>query len=367
MTDTIQAAPALKEIFDRARLKHFASETKAIWPAFDEKRFVALATDGLDDLGIMQRMRLAAEAFGATLPQDFGKAVDILTQLAPRIRHGFASITLCEYVALYGQRDFDRAMEALKLFTTYGSAEFAIRHFLLADFDRTLSVMRGWAQDENEHVRRLASEGSRPRLPWSFQLKNLIADPSPTLPILERLKADDALYVRKSVANHLNDIGKDHPDVLVDTVARWDRADPRTGWIARHALRSLVKKGDGSALGLLGASGAAAVRVEHFAVTPAKVRLGDRIAIQAAIVSTGDDAQRLVVDYAVHYVKKLGKTSRKVFKLKEISLPPGGSASLSISQVIRDFTTRTHQPGHHAVELLVNGQVLARSGFEIGA
>ncbi|MBX3529520.1 MAG: DNA alkylation repair protein [Rhizobiaceae bacterium] len=367
MTDTTQAAPALKEIFDRARLKYFASETKAIWPPFDEKRFVALATDGLDDLGIMQRMRLAAEAFGATLPQDFGKAVDILADLAPRIRHGFASITLSEFVALYGQKHFDRSMAALKLFTTYGSAEFAIRHFLAADFDRTLAVMRGWAEDDNEHVRRLASEGSRPRLPWSFQLKNLIADPSPTLPILERLKADDALYVRKSVANHLNDIGKDHPDVLVDTVSRWDRADPRTGWIVRHALRTLVKKGDARALAIVGASGEADIRVNRFAVTPAKVRLGDRIAIEGEIVSTGAGPQRLVVDYAVHYVKKLGKTSRKVFKLKELSLSPDEAARLSISQMIRDFTTRTHQPGHHAVELLVNGQALARSGFEIVA
>jgi 3-methyladenine DNA glycosylase AlkC len=365
MTETTQAAPALKEIFDRARLQHFAAETKAIWPAFDDRRFLALATAGLDDLGIMQRMRQVAEAFGATLPDDFGKAIGILSELAPRIRHGFASIALSEYVALYGQKHFDRSMAALKLFTTYGSAEFAIRHFLLADFDRTLTVMRGWAVDPSEHVRRLASEGSRPRLPWSFQLRNLIADPSPTLPILERLQTDDALYVRKSVANHLNDIGKDNPDVLIDTVSGWDRADPRTGWIVRHALRTLVKKGDARALAIVGASGDADVRVESFAVTPAKLRLGDRIAIEGEIASTGDAAQRLVVDYAIHYVKKLGKTSRKVFKLKEISLAPGEATRLSISQVIRDFTTRTHQPGHHAVELLVNGQVLATTGFDI--
>jgi 3-methyladenine DNA glycosylase AlkC len=366
MTDDTQPA-ALKEIFDRARLAHFASETKAIWPAFDDRRFLALATEGLDNLGIIQRMRQAAEAFGATLPDDFDRAIGILSELAPRIRHGFASITLCEYVALHGQAHFDRSMEALKLFTTYGSAEFAIRHFLAADFDRTLTVMRGWAEDDNEHVRRLASEGSRPRLPWSFQLKNLVADPRPTLPILDRLKADDALYVRKSVANHLNDIGKDHPDVLVDIVSGWDRGDARTAWIVKHALRTLVKKGDALALAIVGASGEADVRVERFSVSPGRLRLGDRVTIAGAVVSTSDDDQRLVVDYAIHYVKKLGKTSRKVFKLKEISLRAGETAPLSISQVIRDFTTRTHQPGFHRVELLVNGQTLAESGFEIVA
>jgi 3-methyladenine DNA glycosylase AlkC len=366
MTDDTQPA-ALKEIFDRARLAHFAVETKAIWPAFDDPRFLALAMEGLDELGIMQRMRQTAEAFGATLPDDFGKAVDILAQLAPRIRHGFASITLSEYVALFGRRHFDRSMQALKLFTTFGSAEFAIRHFLADDFDRTLSVMRGWAEEENEHVRRLASEGSRPRLPWSFQLKNLIADPSPTLPILERLRTDDALYVRKSVANHLNDIGKDNPDILIETVSGWDRGDPRTAWIVKHALRTLVKKGDARALAIVGASGEADVRVERFGIAPRTVRLGDRIAIEGEIVSTGSGPQRLVVDYAIHYVKKLGKTSRKVFKLREISLAPGEAARPSISQVIRDFTTRTHQPGIHEVELLVNGQEVARSAFEIVA
>ncbi len=365
MTTRTQAAPALKEIFDRAQMRRFADGTKAVWPAFDDGRFLALATAGLDDLGIMQRMRLAAEAFGATLPEDFGRAVDILAALAPRIGRGFASLTFCEFVALRGQDHFDRSMQALKLFTTYGSAEFAIRHFLLADFERTLAVMRGWAGDENEHVRRLASEGSRPRLPWSFRLRNLIADPSPTLPILERLKADDARYVRKSVANHLNDIGKDNPDVLIGTVSGWDRSDPRTLWIVRHALRTLVKKGDASALAIVGAGGEAKVRVARFAVTPVRVRLGERIAIEGEIVSTGGKEQRLVVDYAVHYVKKRGKTSRKVFKLKELALAPGEAARLSISQTIRDFTTRTHRPGHHKVELLVNGRALAESGFDI--
>lgn len=367
MTQTTEAAPALKEIFDRARMKRFAAETKAVWPGFDDRRFLDLATAGLDDLGIMQRMRLAAEAFGATLPDDFGRAADILGEVAPRLGHAFAAIALCDYVAICGQGHFDRSMAALKLLTTYGSAEFAIRHFLAADFDRTIAVMRGWAEDGNEHVRRLASEGSRPRLPWSFQLRSLIADPSPTLPILERLKADEALYVRKSVANHLNDIGKDNPAILLETVSRWDRGDPRTAWIVRHALRTLVKKGDASALAVVGASSGAELRVERFAVSPPAVRLGGRIAIEGAVVSTGAGDQRLVVDYAVHYVKKAGRTSRKVFKLKEINLAPGQAARLSIGQTIRDFTTRTHNEGFHKVELLVNGAVLAESGFTIEA
>ncbi|MEW9834856.1 DNA alkylation repair protein [Mesorhizobium marinum] len=362
--DKSAAAPALKEIFNRERLRHFALETAAVWPGFDQTRFLALATTGLDELGIMQRMRQTAVSFRETLPQDFRTALPILLDLAPRIGHGFAAITLSEFVALYGQEHADLSLDALRVLTRFGSSEFAIRHFLVADFARTIAVMRAWADDENEHVRRLASEGSRPRLPWSFQLRNLIADPSPTAPILEALKGDPSLYVRKSVANHLNDIGKDHPDLLVGRLSGWDLSDRHTAWIARHALRTLIKKGDARALALIGTTGRAEIRVEHFAVEPASIRLGERIATTAKLTSTATAAQRLVIDYAIHYPKKNG-VSKKVFKLKEVELLPGGECQLSISQTVKDFTTRKHNAGFHRVELMANGDVVAESGFEL--
>lgn len=365
MADSTQPAPALKEIFNRKRFEHFADETAAVLPGFDRARFMALATEGLDELGIMQRMRQTATSLHETLPQDFSRALAILEQLAPRIGHSFAAIALSEFVALYGQDHFDRSMEALKFFTRFGSSEFAIRPFLAGEFERTLAVMRGWVVDENEHVRRLASEGSRPRLPWSFQLKPLLADPSPTLPILEALKSDPSLYVRKSAANHLNDISKDNPDWLLERLAAWDIKDARTAWIVRHALRTMIKKGDVRALGLIGATGKAMVRVDAFSVAPSKIALGDRITLKAMIASMSDSPQKLVVDYAVHYVKKSGSASRKVFKLRETDLPASGAQEFSISQAVRDFTTRKHHAGFHRVELMLNGEVLAESGFDL--
>ncbi len=362
---TAQAAPALKEIFDRARLAHIAAQAEAVSPGFDVERFTMLATDNLDALGIMQRMRQVANSLGATLPADFAQAADILRALAPRIEHGFASIALCEYVALYGQEHVGLSLETLRDLTRFGSAEFAIRHFLARDFDGTLAVMRGWAEDDNEHVRRLASEGSRPRLPWSFNLRNLMADPSPTAPILEALKRDPSIYVRKSVANHLNDITKDNPDLAIGRVSAWDMADPATAWIVRHALRTLIKKGEPRALALIGATGKPAVRVDAFVVEPAAIALGDRITLTAALASTADAPQQLVADYAIHYVKKNGAATRKVFKLKQLTLPPAGSVDLAISQTVRDFTTRKHYAGHHRVELIVNGETVAEGGFEL--
>lgn len=358
-------APLLKEIFNRERLAHIADTVTSVSPGFDRKRFMKLATDNLDALGIMQRMRQVATSLQATLPGDFPEQAEALEQMGPRAGHSFAAMALSEHVALYGAEHFDRSMQALALLTRYGSSEFAVRHFLERDPGRTLQAMMRWAGDPNEHVRRLASEGSRPRLPWSFRIRSLIEDPSPTLPILEMLKADDSLYVRKSVANHVNDIAKDHPGLVLERLSAWPRENRHTAWIVRHALRTLIKQGDARALALVGAGGKAEVDVTDFSVAPSRLSLGDRLSIAAEIRSTGAMTQRLVVDYAIHYVKKSGATSRKVFKLKELDLAAGASTALSISQLIRDFTTRKHNAGVHRVELMVNGAVLAEGAFEL--
>jgi 3-methyladenine DNA glycosylase AlkC len=359
------AAPLLKEIFNRDRLNHFARETAAIYPAFDEDRFTTLASEGLDGLSIMQRLRRIALAYHEVLPGGFERNVEILWALAPRINHGFASITLPEYVALHGRDHFDLSMKALAYFTRFGSSEFAVRHFLLTDLARTLDVMKDWSSDDNELVRRLSSDGCRPRLPWSFQLKQLIADPTPVSPILENLKSDPSLYVRKSVANHLNDITKDHPDWVLEKLGLWDQEDRHTAWIMKQALRTLIKKGDTRALHVFGAGHKAEVKVENFSVTPSSLKLGGAVQITAKLASTGSTPQKLVIDYAVHYVKKAGGTSKKVFKWKELTFAPDATVELSISRAIRDFTTRIHYPGRHEVELIVNGEALAAAAFEL--
>ncbi len=357
--------PLLKEIFNRERLAHFARETRAVYEGFDETRFIELASDNLADLSIMQRLRQIAQSFHVVLPGGYLENLEILKALAPRINHGFASITLPEYVALHGLQHPEISLDALRFFTRFGSSEFAVRPFLQQDMAGTLAVMQRWATDENEHVRRLASEGCRPRLPWSFQLKDLIANPDPVWPILDTLRADPSLYVRKSVANHLNDITKDHPDWVLDKMAAWPSGNPQTLWIIRQALRTLVKKGNPRALAQLGAGQAAEIDIVRFTATPEKVRLGSAVEIAADIVSSSTQEQRLVVDYVVHYVKKSGGTSAKVFKWKELTLKPDAPMSLSIRRAMRDFTTRTHYAGTHRVDLMVNGAVLAKAQFEL--
>ena len=363
MTDTQN--PALKEIFNLERLHHFARELTELDPSFDGQRFIDLASANLETLGIMQRLRRIAETLGAVLPGSYGDRLDLLKAFAPRIDHGFASIVLPEFVALHGLDDPASSLDALAFFTRFGSSEFAIRHFLLRDLPGTLAVMKGWAENDDAHVRRLASEGSRPRLPWSFQLKAVMADPSLTAPILARLNRDPSLYVRKSVANHLNDITKDNPDFALASAAGWDRDDPRTAWIVRHALRNLIKQGHPRALALIGIDIGATARLLALSLEPASLSLGETLILRASLHSTAKTRERFVIDYAVHYVRKNGPASRKVFKLKELTLLPGETASVSIAQTIRDFTTRKHYPGYHRVELMANGAVIGESGFDL--
>ncbi len=364
---TEPSTPALKELFNVDRLHHIASEMTAVYPAFDAKGFLAHATAGLAQLSVMQRMARVSESLHAVIPLDYAQTLELLHALAPRINSGFVSLFLPHFVAHYGLGDFKRSMAALKYFTTFGSAEFAIRHFLLHDFPRTLAVMQTWSLDDNEHVRRLASEGSRPRLPWSFRLADVQANPELCASILDNLKADPSLYVRKSVANHLNDITKDHPDWVLTLIEGWSLDTPHTAWIARHALRSLIKQGNTRALTIMGAGAKAEVKLHGLSVTPAVISLGERINLSFTLESTAAAPQKLVVDYAIDYVKSAGHSAKKVFKLKAFTLGAGEHQSLKREQHIRELTTRKHYPGRHVVHVLVNGEKLGSAEFELRA
>ncbi len=362
---TEPSAPALKEIFNIERLQHIATEMTAVYPAFDAKGFLEHATAGLAQLSVMQRVARVSESLHAVIALDYPQTLTRLYALAPRLNSAFVSLFLPHYVASYGLADVQRSMAALKYFTTFGSAEFAIRHFLLQDLHGTLKVMQQWSQDDNEHVRRLASEGSRPRLPWSFRLAQVQADPELCAQILDRLKADSSLYVRKSVANHLNDITKDHPDWVLGLIEGWDLDNPHTAWIARHALRSLIKQGNTRALTIMGAGARADVTIHDLSVTPAAINLGERITLSFNLASTATTAQKLVVDYAIDYVKSAGHRAAKVFKLKAFTLAAGAQQRISRTQHIRELTTRRHYPGTHRVHVLVNGETLASADFEL--
>ncbi|RPE08052.1 DNA alkylation repair protein [Chitinophaga lutea] len=353
----------LKEMFNHRFYTGFAEAFGKADRNFNTESFIREVTKNLEDRSLNQRLHHTSVVLQHHLPADFKKAISVLYKAVEHVQTGYTALVFPGFVGMFGKEHFDLSMEALKHFTAYGSSEFAVREFLKLDMQKALKIMHNWAADGNHHVRRLASEGSRPRLPWSFKLDAVIKEPSLTRGILEQLNADTELYVRKSVANHLNDISKDHPDYMIRLVKGWNAGNTHTAWIIKHASRSLIKLGHQDSLAVFNFEKNVKVRLDKFRLGAAKIRLGEELLFSFDIVSEKKSAQKLVIDYAIHYRKAGGGLSRKVFKLKEAELAPGARLSLSKKQTLKDFTTRKHYAGEHKVDIIVNGSVMGEKTF----
>ncbi|MGF0311378.1 DNA alkylation repair protein [Rhodococcus sp. IEGM1428] len=260
---------------------------------------------------------------------------------------------------------FDDGMSLLAELTGRLSSEFAIRTFLRADLDRSLAITLEWTQSSDEHVRRLASEGTRPYLPWSVRVPEILERPGVTVPILDRLYRDDSEYVRRSVANHLNDFSRDVPDIVVQAAARWlDDPDANTGRLVRHALRTVIKDGNTDALALLGFA-PADLEVTGPALDVAEVPIGGSLEFSASIRNLGLEPAKVVIDYIVHHTKANGGVTGKTFKLKTTTIAPGESIDVRRNHSFRTLTTRKYYPGPHAIELQINGVSYGRADFEL--
>lgn len=359
----------LKNMYNQQVVAAFASAVKAEYPAFDTDGFMAAVMDEeWEGRELKQRMRHLSVTLHAFLPDDYRTALDILRRAAPRLEgQPFATIVFPDFVELYGIDDWEVSLPALEQFTQQSSAEFAVRPFILREPERMMQQMTHWAQHESPHVRRLASEGCRPRLPWAMALPIFKRDPSPILPILELLKNDESEYVRRSVANNLNDISKDNPQVVIDTVRRWQQDDsPEMQKLIHHALRTLVKAGHPDALALLGANHHDLnIRVLEMDISPETVMFGSDLTFSFTLESLGDEPQNLVIDYVVYFKKANGSLTPKVFKLAKRTLNPGESVSFRRKHALRPITTRQYYAGEHAIELKINGQLFERRLFEL--
>ena len=345
----------------------------AVHPSFDKERFVSLALDGYDHLELTPRARQISDALAETLPADRGEALVIVTRsVGPEIEapeltgmEGFRYLPFVFFVADHGTDHFEEAMTAQYELTKRFTAEFSIRAYLERYPDKTLARLHIWALDDNVHVRRLVSEGTRPRLPWAPQLKGFREDPTPVLELLELLKDDEEEYVRRSVANNLNDIAKDHPEVVVRTAELWWNGDDNRHRLVRHGLRTLIKQGDPGALAVLGFGAESPTRVERVLVEPAEVDIGDSVRVTVDLVNPSAEPSNALVDIVVHFVKANGLTSPKVFKGGERSLQPGDRAKVSKLISVAQFSTRKHYPGTHRVEIQINGRLEPGGSFEI--
>ena len=300
------------------------------------------------------------------IPGGYRAQLEILLAAASHASEGFPALVYSDFVQTYGTDDWEASVPALATFTKLASAEFAIRPFIASDPDRTLAQMLQWTADPDPAVRRLATEGSRPRLPWGMRLHLLVADPAPILPILERLYRDPDESVRRSVANNLNDISRDHPQLVVDLLRRWDpQPGTDTYRLARHALRTLLKRGDPGALAVLGFKAGLSVELQELKLDPPVPVIGGSARLTFTITSTLSEIQPVMVDYAVHYVKADGSTSPKVFRLGSLEMQPGVPVTYSRMLSFRQMTTRVHRPGAHRIEVLANGATAGSMEFEL--
>jgi len=354
-------------------VKHISAQLQAHVKGFVRKRFEESILKNLDDLELKERAQLIADHLHEALPAATKKREKIIrAMLHPRGTEkgqqsdadgitGWGMFPLGMVVGQHGLKNFEDSLELLKDMTGHFSSEFDVRYFLIEDQERALAVMSGWVDHPDFHVRRLLSEGTRPRLPWGMQLPRLIDDPSPMLPLLEALRDDEEEYVRRSVANHLNDIAKDHPALVAKIAKKWLKgAAPAREKLVRHACRSLIKQGHKPTLEAFGL-GAPQIVEPKITLGTKTVQYGGVLKFSATLCSTSKKPQSLVIDYLVHFKKANGDRVGKVFKWKKLSLAPGERVEIEKAHAIKPITTRRYYGGKQGVSLRING---ADFGFE---
>lgn len=355
-----------KNRLDQTVVRRMAERVKAVYPRFDVNQYLAATVrEQFETRELKDRIRVLAFLLKEFLPTKYPKAIDILIAAAPPLGI-FENWTFTSYVEQFGLDDLDASVLALQELTKTGTGEFAIRPFIIRYPDRMLAVLTRWTSNPNEHVRRLAAEGCRPRGVWTMHIEQFRKDPRLVLTVLERLKADPSPYVRKAVANNLNDISKDHPELLLKTALRWmkDR-HPHTNWILRHACRSLIKQGVPEVFPLFGFTPSPKLGKVTFAISKQRVTIGGSVTLSCVIPSASRSAQKLAIDYRVHYVKSTGKLSAKLFKWSEKRLAPRDSLELETKHSFEDRSTRTHFPGRHRFELIINGRLAAETWCDL--
>ena len=369
-----------KNLLDASVIQSMGKHFSKAWPDFNQKGFVRSASKNLKTLELKQRSVQIMESMHTHFPEDYEQAATIiLDSLSSEENYDFTSkvnqqgivgwavMVLADYVGQHGLKHFDLSMTVFKELTKRASSEFGIRPFLLQETQRTLTVLDQWAEDPNHHVRRLVSEGTRTRLPWAMRLPVFIDDPALVISLLEKLQDDPEEYVRRSVANNLNDISKDHPDLVAKIAKRWLKGKivcKEKQRLVRHACRSLIKQGHQKTLKALG-YGIPKVELDHLEFLTPEVHFGKALEFELQLDSNSKKDQPLIIDYIIHHRKANGSTSPKVFKWKTITLKAEQSLTATRKHSMRKITTRVYYPGIHSLEIVINGVIFDNQDFEL--
>ena len=359
-------AEPLKNLYDRAYVEGLAVVIDTVSPQGipKEELIDAVFAAGWEDLELKARMRRITESLHLVLPADYLKALPILREAAAEF-DGYLSMFFPDFVEQYGMDHWDASVDALHWMTRFGTSELAVRPFLKADAPRMLQHMLAWASDPNEHVRRLASEGCRPRLPWAMNLPAFQADPGPLVPILEALRTDPSEYVRRSVANNLNDIAKDHPSLTLELATAWKGESAETDRLVKHACRTLLRTGDTGAMRLFGFRDPDDLLLRDLSLDARSIPLGGTLAF-AFTLESEQALGKVRLEYLLEFARPHGRGARKVFQISE-SESATNSRSVERRHSFVDRSTRKHYAGPHRLTVIVNGVAKAQAEFELTA
>lgn len=356
-------AALLKDEFDKKFVTKLAADLKKAYPKFEQQIFIkAIFKKGWKEKELKQRIRHISENMQQALPADYKKNIALLKPVSDNY-DGLQHLIFPDFVELCGTEDLHISIDAMAHFTENSSSEFPVRFFIIKYEKQMLAQMKKWANSKNEHLRRLASEGCRPRLPWAISLPKYKNDPTAVVPILEKLKNDESEYVRRSVANNLNDISKDNPNIVIKLAKEWQGISPETDKLIKHGCRTLLKQGEPKILSLFGFKPPKYIELKKFKVTK-EIKLGEAIEFEFSLQTEKKKLGLLRIEYIIEFVRQNNKTGKKVFKISE------GHYTESERNIIKKhsfkpISTRRYYAGQHSVSVVVNGVTLSTKKFNI--
>lgn len=360
-------AELFKDVYCPAFYAQFSSVLVKVLPEFDSVKFNQMIfNESFAEYELKQRMHHTAEVLHQFMPAHFNMAVGVLKDIIDELRlqgikeQSIEYMCLPAYIEMYGLDDYASAIDGFEFVTQYTSCEFAVRPFILRYPTQMLAQMLRWTKHQSRHVRRLASEGSRPRLPWAMALPGLKHDPKPLLPILTALKLDDCEVVRRSVANNLNDIAKDNSAVVVQIATQWLGHNALTDKLVKHACRTLLKQAQPEIMALFGFE-QDLIKLNAMTITTPVVKVGDKLSFNFAIENCSNKPEKLRLEYGLYYLKKNGNLARKVFKISERVIAANTQEQISRQQSFKLITTRVFHLGIHKLSIIINGQECAVS------
>ena len=353
----------LKDIFFKEDfIQSLSTSLKSVIQDFDDVNFKKkIFVENWKSLELKEKMHHITETIHAFLPGDYVKSLEIIKKIAPSYS-GFNFLIFPDFVEIYGINFPEISLPALEIFTKHCTSEFAIRPFLLNHQKITFDFIYKWAKDSDENVRRLASEGIRPRLPWGMNVPVLKSNPEIIIPVLEILKDDESETVRKSVANNLNDISKKHPDLVLNICESWYGKNEPLNKLIKHACRTLLKNSNIRAMKLFGFNSVNSVEVNDFNYLPKEIHIGEPVKISFNLLVKGADSQKIRMEYVLFYKTKSNIASKKVFQIKEGLFAPG-THNIMKNHFFIDNSIRKHVKGEHTLELIVNGEKKERIDF----